>query len=227
MRHKGASTTGPGAPARAAAYLRVSTGRQRGASQLREVKRYCEAHGLADVQWYRDKASGATLQRPAFAKLQADILAGRIHTVVLWRLDRLARSLRDGVNVLVDWCQRGIRVISVTQHLDFNGADGKVVAAVLPAVAEMEREAIRERTQVGLDAARARGVKLGRPKGNHAPWSPAKHKVDPALARSLRRQGVTVRELAERFDCSRPTVYAALRTLAEGQHSRTLAKTSS
>ena len=83
------------------------------------------------------RASGDDLDRRQFAKLQADIFAGEVDTVVVWKLDRLSRSLRDGVNVLADWCDRGLRVVSVTQQIDFNGALGKMLAAVLLGVAEM------------------------------------------------------------------------------------------
>ena len=59
---------------------------------------------------------------------------------MVWKLDRLSRNLRDGINVLADWCDKGLRVVSVTQQIDFNGATGKMLAAVLLGVAEMEQE---------------------------------------------------------------------------------------
>ena len=70
------------------------------------------AHGLL-VQWFTDKETGDNLDRKAFRKLQEAIFNGEVKTVVCWKLDRLSRSLRDGINVLCDWCDRGLRVVSV------------------------------------------------------------------------------------------------------------------
>lgn len=64
------------------------------------------------------------MQREAFQQLQAAIFAGEIKTIVVWKLDRLARSLKEGVNVLADWCQRGVRMIAITQQIDLSGPVG-------------------------------------------------------------------------------------------------------
>jgi DNA invertase Pin-like site-specific DNA recombinase len=194
-----------------AAYLRVSTAGQSHASQEHEVSQYVKAHGLRAIV-YRDKATGANLDRPAFERLQRDIFAGRVSTVIVWRLDRLARNLRDGVNVLADWCERGVRLVSVTQQLDLSGAVGRMVTAVLLGVAEMERENINERIRAGIAARKAKGLPMGRVKGDigHG-WNPALRKVDPAIVRPLRAQGIPVAKIAERFNVTRQGVYAALR----------------
>jgi len=199
------------AKGRVACYCRVSTTGQKHDAQEHELGEYVRAHSIPDATWFRDKCSGATLDRPEFERLQQAIFAGRVSTVIVQRLDRLARSLRDGINVLTDWLERGVRIVAVRQNLDFNGATGKLVAAVLLAVAEMELETLRERTRAGVAARQAKGLPHGRPKGNRARWSLAKRKVDPALARSLRDQGVSVIDLAKRFGVSRAAVYSALR----------------
>ena len=201
----------PRSDAWTACYLRVSTTAQTDASQVHEVKRYLAAQGLDAAVYYSDQASGASLARPEFERLQGDVLAGKVHTVIVYKLDRLARSLRDGIAVLSDWLARGVRIVSVTQQLDFSGTTGKLVASVLLAVAEMEREATVERTVAGLAAARARGVRLGRPPGTGRPWSLAKRKIDPQLARSLRGQGVPVAAIAAKFNCSKTAVHNVLR----------------
>jgi DNA invertase Pin-like site-specific DNA recombinase len=194
-----------------ACYLRVSTTAQTDASQVHEVERYLVAHGVEAAEYYSDQASGANLARPEFERLQRDVLAGKVHTVIVYKLDRLARSLRDGIAVLCDWLARGVRIVSITQQLDFAGATGKLIASVLLAVAEMEREAIVERTVAGLAAARARGVRLGRPPGTGRPWLLAKRKIDPLLARSLRAQGVGVAAIAAKFNCSKTAVHYVLK----------------
>ncbi len=150
-----------------AVYLRVSTlDQEKGMlSQEKALKDYCTNHGFTKLIWYKDKMTGSTLKRPAFDKLQSDIFAGKIGTVIVWKLDRLSRSLKDGINVLTNWLEKEIRIISITQQLDFNGAVGQLIASVLFAVAAMERENLRENTKRGIAAAKARGIKLGkRPK---------------------------------------------------------------
>lgn len=105
-----------------AVYLRVSTATQKTDSQKAEITRWLQRHRYAprSVQWFEDQESGSTLRRDAFQRLQQAIFQGEIDTVVVWKLDRLARSLREGVNILADWCQRGVRVVSITQALDLS-----------------------------------------------------------------------------------------------------------
>ena len=83
---------------------------------------------------------------------------GKVKIVVVWKLDRLSRSIVDGLNVLADWCNRGIRVVSVTQQLDFNGTVGKMLAAIFFALGEMEQETRRERQAAGIALAKKRQV---------------------------------------------------------------------
>jgi DNA invertase Pin-like site-specific DNA recombinase len=181
-----------------AAYIRVSTASQNEAGQRREIDRWLIANSLdtATIRYYIDKESGDTLDRPAFDQLQADIFNGLVHSVVLYKLDRLSRSLQDGINTLCDWCQRGIRVVSITQQLDFNGTVGKLIAAVLFAVAEMEQQTRRERQAAGIAAAKARGAYTGRPRGA------TKKGVDTARAHTLRTQGLSIPEIANALNAS-------------------------
>jgi DNA invertase Pin-like site-specific DNA recombinase len=184
-----------------ACYIRVSTlDQDKGLkSQEKALRDYCENHGLQDVKWYRDVLTGATTARPAFEKLQRDIFTGAVHTVVVWKLDRLSRSLKDGINTLCDWLSKNVRVISVTQQLDFSGPTGQLIASVLFAVAAMERENIRENTKRGLIAAKARGVKLGK-----RPKLFAKN-IQPLLD-----TGLSVADVAHKLGKSRQAVYDAL-----------------
>ncbi len=125
-----------------AAYCRVSTARQKADSQVSEIKKWLAAHGYdeSEVEWYIDKQTGKHLQRPEFERLQRDIFAGRVITVIVWKLDRLSRRLRDGVNVLADWCERGLKIVVITQQLELNGAIGRMIAAVMLGLAEIELE---------------------------------------------------------------------------------------
>jgi len=94
-----------------AAYVRVSTTGQNEAGQRTELERWLAGHGIApsSVRWFVDKKGGNNLQRPAFEKLQAAIFAGEVNSVLVYKLDRISRTLLDGVNVLAGWCQNGIR----------------------------------------------------------------------------------------------------------------------
>src|SRR5262245_17766349 len=99
-----------------AAYLRVSSRSQKADAQRAEIQKWLEGNAvdMSQVAWYEDKESGKSLARPAFERLQADIFAGKVRTVVVWKLDRLSRRLRDGVNLLADWFDRGVKFVSVT-----------------------------------------------------------------------------------------------------------------
>ena len=103
-----------------AAYCRVSSRHQKTDSQVAEIKKWLDAHGYdgSQVVWYMDKQTGKTLQRPEFERLQRDIFAGKVGTVIVWKLDRLSRRLRDGVNVLADWCERGLKIVVITQQIE-------------------------------------------------------------------------------------------------------------
>ena len=183
-------------------YLRVSTlDQEKGLrSQEKALKEYCDNQGFSKVIWYRDKLSGKNTNRPAYKKMQKDIFSGKVDTVVCWKLDRLSRSLQDGINILCDWLQRKVRVVSVTQQLDFSGVTGQLVGSVLFAVAAMERENLRENTKRGLAAAKAKGVRLGK-----RPKLFAKDIVP------LLDEGLSVKQVAERLGKSRQAIYNTLK----------------
>jgi len=139
------------------------------------------------------------MQRDAFQRLQATIFAGTITTVVVWKLDRLARSLKEGVNVLADWCQRGVRIIATTQQIDLRGPVGHLIASLLFGIAEIELQHAKERQAAGIAVAKQRGVYTGRQRGTT--------KAAPSRARALRKQGLTVLEIATALGVKERTVY--------------------
>lgn len=179
------------------AYVRVSTTGQNETGQREAVQAWVDAHYPdAEIIWYVDRETGDTLDRTNFCRLQQAIFTGNVKTVIVWKLDRLSRSLRDGIDTLCDWLEKGIRLVSVTQQLDFAGPAGKMIAAVLFAVAEMEQQTRRERQAVGIASAKKRGIYSGRRKGA------TKAGVDPRRARQLREQGLTHAEIANSLDVS-------------------------
>jgi DNA invertase Pin-like site-specific DNA recombinase len=88
-------------------YLRVSDVGQNEAGQRREIEKWLRAQGITDYAWFIDRESGDNLDRPAFEQLLSHTFTGEVHAVVVWKLDRLSRSIVDGVNTLADWCERG------------------------------------------------------------------------------------------------------------------------
>lgn len=183
-----------------AVYTRVSTQGQKSDSQRAEISAWLDAQGHSSdaVNWFEDKESGSTLKRPALDQLQAAIFSGQVKTVVIWKLDRLARSQQEGINTLCDWCDRGVRVVSVTQQIDLSGTVGRVVAGVLFGIAEIEKQHIRERQAAGIAEAKKRGVYQGRKSGTT--------KGNPARARELHEQGFKLAEIASALGVTTRTV---------------------
>lgn len=187
-----------------ACYCRVSTRNQKNDSQRSEIKRWLKNNDfdLSAVRWFEDKESGVTTRRFAFEQLHRAIFDGQVKTVVVWKLDRISRRQRDGINVLAEWCERNVRVISVTQQIDLGGAVGRMVASVMFGLAEIELEYRKERQAAGIGVARKKGVYTGRRKGTT--------KGKPGRAKVLKNQGLTVAEIANAMAVSKRTVFRYL-----------------
>ena len=187
-----------------AVYMRVSTNEQKADSQEPDIRRWLEAHGhdLERVQWFIDHESGKHLSRSGFNALAEAIFAGSVKTVVVWKLDRLARSMRDGINTLSLWCENGVRVVSVTQQLDLSGTVGRIVAGVLFGIAEIELQNIKERQAAGIAIAKERGIYEGRKKGTT--------KAKPQRAKELKAKGLKESEIATALGISERSVFRYL-----------------
>jgi DNA invertase Pin-like site-specific DNA recombinase len=138
-------------------YARVSTSDQNLDLQSRALTEY----GCTTI--YQEKISGKNTDRPELKKLLKNLKKG--DQVVVWKLDRLGRSLRDLVDLVALFNEKEVNFISLHDHIDTTTATGRFTFNIFASLAEFEREIIRERTKAGLDAARARGRKGGRPKG--------------------------------------------------------------
>src|SRR5262245_6162767 len=180
-------------------YARVSTKEQKFDLQHDALL----AAGVADRYLYQDVASGAKQARPGLAACLKALHPG--DTLVVWKLDRVARSLLHLLEILQDLQERQVRLQileGVGAQMNPATSEGKLFLSMLGAFAEFERTLIRERVVAGLVAARARGHTGGRrPK-----LSPAQHRQ----AQSLKRGGMTITEIAQTLGCSRHTVYKAL-----------------
>lgn len=148
-----------------------------------------------------DKASGKVARRPELDKLLEVLLPG--DTVVVWKLDRLGRSIKDLLEVVTDLGERGVGFRSLTEAIDTTTAGGRLVFHIFAALAEFEHALIVERTQAGLAAARARGRKGGRP--------PKMTPERVLLAREMYdSRRYTVEAIAKNLGVSRPTIYKHL-----------------
>ncbi|MEJ2387838.1 MAG: recombinase family protein [Chromatiaceae bacterium] len=187
-----------------ACYCRVSTRHQKNDSQRAEIERWLRNNqvDLFAVRWFEDKESATAPHQPAFEAMQAGIFDDTIKTVVIWKLDRLSRRLRDGINLLADWCERGVRVVAVTQQIDLSGTVGHMVASVMFGLAEIELEYRRERQAAGIAVAKRKGVYKGRRSGTT--------KARPARAQELHANGLTVPEIANAMAVSERTVFRYL-----------------
>jgi DNA invertase Pin-like site-specific DNA recombinase len=148
-----------------ALYIRVSTQEQRTDSQDQELRRYCRQRGWKNLSIYVDKICGAKTSRPELERLMQDIRAGSIERLVVYKLDRLGRSLTHLALILDELNRLQVPLIASSQGIDTSNDNpaGRLQLGVLMAVAEFERGIIKERVNAGISAARIRGVRFGRP----------------------------------------------------------------
>ncbi|MGA8150351.1 MAG: recombinase family protein [Terriglobales bacterium] len=150
---------------RVALYARVSTNgeRQDPEMQLGELREYCAHRGWEIVGEYVDHVSGSKESRPQLNRLTCDAKARKFDAVVVWKLDRYARSLKHLINALAEYESLGIAFVSLRDNLDLSTPSGRLMFAVIGAMAEFERSLIQERVRAGLKNARNKGKVLGRP----------------------------------------------------------------
>jgi DNA invertase Pin-like site-specific DNA recombinase len=179
---------------KAAIYARVSTLDQEPENQLQELRRYVEARGWTAVEYVDRGVSGAKDRRPALDQLLADARRRRFDVVVCWRLDRLGRNLKHLITLLEDLQALGVAFVSLQEGIDATTPAGKLQMHILGAIAEFERERIRERVLAGLQRARTQGTRLGRPQ------------VSVPLDRVERVSGLPIDEAARSLGVSRSTI---------------------
>jgi DNA invertase Pin-like site-specific DNA recombinase len=133
--------------------------------QLEELREYAARRGWQVVDEYVDEGvSGSKESRPALNRLMIDVHRRHFDIVACWKVDRFGRSLKHLVNALADLDAYGVAFVSLRDNLDLSTPSGRLMFAVIGAMAEFERELIQERVRSGIKAARARGKRLGRPR---------------------------------------------------------------
>jgi len=188
------SQVGPKPKVRLVGYARVSTDEQTTKLQLDAL----QAAGCAVI--HEDSASGASRSRPGLSRALEDLAAG--DTLVVWRLDRLGRSLRDLLDLAEMLRERDVALRSLTDHIDTGTAAGRMLYAVLGAVAQFEHDVLRERTVAGMRAAKRRGEHIGR--------RPALTTAQIREARGLVKTGKSPTYVARIMRVGRSTLYRAL-----------------
>ena len=187
---------------KAVVYARGSTRGQNPENQLLALRKYAEARGLQIVETYVDVGqSGGKASRPELDRLMMDARRRKFNIVLVARLDRLARSLKQLVMTLDELRELGISFVSLQEAFDTSTSTGILLFQVVGAIAEFERSLIRERIALGLERARAQGKTIGRPLGAQ---------VDEQELRRLRSQGLSLRAIARQVGISHPTVASIL-----------------
>src|SRR6266850_4739746 len=184
-------------------YARVSTKDQSCELQLRDLRTYCAARRFDLVREYVDVGqSGARDPRPKLNILMDDARKRQFDAIVVWRFDRFARSTKHLLSALEEFRSLGIQFISYQENMDTSSPLGQALFTIVSAVAQLERDLIRERVSAGIRNARENGKKFGRPKST----------VDRERILELKERGLSLRQIAEKLGVGYGTVRARLLT---------------
>jgi len=191
-----------------AVYLRVSTANQDLRSQEPDLKSWLRVHGRGrDIRWYRDTFSGRTMRRPGIEQLETDVAAGKVDTVVVWRVDRLGRTAAGMLAFLEQLDESGVTFVAVRDGFDSGTPAGRLVRGVLAQVAAYEREVISDRIRAGIAKAKADGKRWGgRKKGQRTRLTEKKVLSISALLAA----GTKKAEIARHLGIGERSVYRAL-----------------
>jgi DNA invertase Pin-like site-specific DNA recombinase len=188
---------------RVVCYARVSTSDkgQKPELQLNEIRKYCELRGWSILHEIIDEGfSGGTDVRPGLKMLMAMVRAREVDTVIVLKLDRLFRSLKHLVTTLDEFQEKKIVFVAVRDNVDYSTPAGKLMTQILASMAEFEKSLLKERTLLGLEHARSKGIKLGRPK-----------KRDDEAIKRLWNEGRTQRQIAKDLRISKTAVQRCLK----------------
>jgi DNA invertase Pin-like site-specific DNA recombinase len=187
-------------------YVRVSTKDQTHASQLADLERWAEAHGGA-VEWYRDKFTGKTMERPGMDRLLTELRAGKVERIVVWRLDRLGRTTRGLCQLFDELTERKIDLVSLKDGFSLASPAGRLHARILASVAEYETEVRAERVAAGQAVARRKGKRWG---GSKKGWRWKVTDDQISAVHEMRAGGKTIAQISRIVGLSRPTIYRIL-----------------
>jgi DNA invertase Pin-like site-specific DNA recombinase len=179
-------------------YARVSTDKQKVDMQLTELRQFAARSGWTIYQEYIDQSfTGANTNRPAFLSMMEAARKRKFDVLVVWKLDRLSRSLKDLINTLDELGSCNIDFVSYDNNLDTSTPTGKLVFQIVGAVAEFEKDIIKERVIAGLANARLKGKRLGRPPKGDDIYEKAK---------IMRSEGLSFRKIGKQLGVDEGTI---------------------
>ena len=185
-----------------ALYARVSTDSQDPEVQLVALRAHVAQRGWQIATEFVDRGVSGTMgRRPALDRLMKAVWAGQFQAILVWRFDRFARSVKHLVAALETFCSLNVGFISLQEQLDTSTPIGQAMFTIIGAMAQLERDIIRERVVSGLDRARLRGARLGRPRVQ----------VELHMICQLYQEGLSLGAIAGRLRCSRATLRRRLR----------------
>jgi len=191
-----------------AIYMRVSSRQQDTKSQEPDLKRWVDAYADGvPVKWYQDKFTGKTMDRPGWKRLEADMIAGNVTKIVVWRLDRLGRTAAGLTALFEDIQRRHVGFEALKDKVDLSTAAGRLMANVLASVAAYENEVRSERIRAGQAVALANGKRWG---GSQKGRRITVTTEQVQAVHRLKGEGEKVTAIARATGLSRPTVYNVL-----------------
>lgn len=182
-----------------AAYVRVSTQDQSTEIQKNDLTQFCESRGWKIFRLYEDKATGTNANRPMLKNLLSDARKRKFDLVLVWKLDRFFRSLKDMVTTLQELDDLGIEFVSLKDNIDLTTASGRLMMHMVSAFAEFEAALIRERVRAGIAAAKSKGKRIGKPRIH-----------DYKKIRDLRLEGLSFSAIQKKLQISKGAVCRAL-----------------
>jgi len=186
-------------------YTRVSTLDQSTEIQVRELTQYCEQQGWNISEVFEDKASGSNTNRPAFKEMLRQIPQKKPNAILVYKLDRAFRSVLDMSIYVQTWSENKIEFISLKDpSLSLATPTGKLMLHLLGSFAEFERSIIIQRVRAGLDNAKRKGIKLGRPRRKN---------TDEIV--ELRNQGLTLKEIGKKVGLGESSISKILKSALE------------
>jgi len=185
-------------------YARVSTREQNVDMQITDLRQYAEARILKIVREYVDYASGAKSDRENYKKLFDDVRKRKTDIVLVWKFDRFARSTRELINALEEFNNLGVDFISYKENIDTSTPAGKILFTMISAFAEFKRAIIKERVIAGMEKAKAKGARIGRPK--IPPFT-----IEKVL--EMRGLGCSYKEITKKLKISKSAYYKILQAV--------------
>lgn len=185
---------------RIAIYTRVSTSEQSEEIQLKDLREYAARRENALITEYHDTISGAKSSRPSLNRLMVAVRDNKFDMVLVWRFDRFARSTSFLLTALEEFKKLGVQFVSFQENIDTATPLGQAMFSILAAVSQLERDIIKERVAAGMRNAKAKGHRIGR-----------KPRADRVEVEKLRKEGLSLRSIAEKLNTTATSIQRALR----------------